>query len=354
MPDDYDFTKRLRKPISNTPYITYILIVISIVMTAAYWIAQEQKTLNSPVGLIASFGIPNEAKIWSGHVYYLLTAVFLHGSWAHILFNMYWLYKLGGLLEITIPRYAYLGFVIASAMVSSGVELCLFGHSGIGISGVVYALFGILWAGRGTYQGWRIEVNSETFRTFVAWAVICVVTTTMGIMNVANGAHFGGMLFGMALGWLFIAPRRQTVWAIPLVITVLMTLLSVVWLPWRAEWCLFKGDQQRAKQKFDAASSWYERGYKSFGDKTLLYYANAQTWTAYGLRAEALNDKAEVERANQKLKEIEVLLEESFQAHQKPSPNETDASSSALERIQKDLQGNKTNSKDTTETNEDR
>ncbi|MCX6378133.1 MAG: rhomboid family intramembrane serine protease [Armatimonadetes bacterium] len=324
MPDDFDFTSpRRKRATENVPYITYALIIASIILTAAYWLSMERSTATSLISQLSVQGVRMERLIWQGHLQYFLLNIFYHGSWAHLLFNMYWTYKLGSVLEVTLPRYAYLGFLVGAALISNGVELALFGQAGIGISGVVYALFGLLWAGRGKYESWRFTVSGETYKTFVVWAVLCVITTYMGVMNIANGAHFGGMLFGMAIGWLFVSPRRKIEWAIPLALMTLITILSITWLPWRTEWYIYKSEEALRKKQYAQAVNWYERGLKSIGSKPLLYYAGLEAWMAVAQEAYEKRDEKGIAKATEQLDEIEKRLQEASEAYRRGAARES-------------------------------
>jgi len=45
--------------------------------------------------------------------------------------------------------------------------------------------------------------DPRDMRLFLVWGVLCIVLTVMHTFAVANGAHFGGLLFGLAVGNLF-------------------------------------------------------------------------------------------------------------------------------------------------------
>ena len=70
---------------------------------------------------------------------------------------------------------------------------------GIGLSGVVYALCGVLWALRRKpkYAG---VVDRKTFNLFIIWFFICIILTYPGVMPVGNIAHGMGLIVGMVVG----------------------------------------------------------------------------------------------------------------------------------------------------------
>jgi rhomboid protease GluP len=90
------------------------------------------------------FGARINSAIRAGDLWRFITPVFLHGSLAHIFFNMYALLSIGGLLE---RHYGYLRFIVLYflAAFSGNVFSFLFtGENGysIGASTAVFGLIG--------------------------------------------------------------------------------------------------------------------------------------------------------------------------------------------------------------------
>ena len=185
---------------------------------------------------------PAEA-IWSGRLWAMLTTTFVHGGLLHLAFNMLWLYQLGSILELSIGRFKYAAILAGAALVGSGAEIIYDGQTGVGMSGVVYALFGVMWAGRGNYPAWRTVATQSNLLYLVGWGLLCIVATALHWFSVANAAHGAGFLLGLSIGWLFFAPRRRPLWFVPLALLAIMTVLSVTYLPWSAEWRDWKSTQ---------------------------------------------------------------------------------------------------------------
>jgi GlpG protein len=217
-------------------------------------------------GDYAGYGYLPLTEIWSGGYSALFTAVFVHGnpySWIstllHIGFNLLWLYALGMILEETIHPLAWALFFISSAVVASGAEIALSGNAAIGASGVVYAMFGLMWAGRQRYPHWQEAATRQNLNVFVGWGLFCVAATWLNILHVANAAHFGGLLFGLAVGWLFLARRHRVVSVLILVGLLTLTVLSVTWMPWSLTWTEWKGGEAAREMQYDSAIFWYRR-----------------------------------------------------------------------------------------------
>lgn len=140
-----------------------------------------------------------------GQVWRLFTPMFLHLGYLHIIFNMIWLYQLGGLIELRKGRWALLALVLVSSAVSNLGEyfwelhqggpdaLVIFG----GMSGVVYALFGYAWMKSDYDPDSDIKIPTNTIVWMIGWMVLCMVEV---ISNVANAAHLVGLIVGMAIG----------------------------------------------------------------------------------------------------------------------------------------------------------
>ena len=145
------------------------------------------------------------------HLWQLVTYAFLHGSLAHIFFNMFALYMFGGELERYwgVPRF--LQYYFASVLAAGGVQLATTWLSGtyestIGASGGV---FGLLLAFAFNFPRQRILLLIPPI-PMPAWLFVTiygVIELFLGVTgtqaNVAHFAHLGGMLGGalVMLGW---------------------------------------------------------------------------------------------------------------------------------------------------------
>ena len=90
------------------------------------------------------FGLFSAHEIFQGRWIALITSAFVHLEIMHIFFNMYWLYFLGPVVEKEFGSVNFLAFIIGTAFVSSGWQM-MGGTTGIGFSGVGYAMIGFGW-----------------------------------------------------------------------------------------------------------------------------------------------------------------------------------------------------------------
>ena len=78
--------------------VTNILILINIIMfVVSCFLSHSIIDINTYV--LVAMGAKVDSYIWSGEIYRLVTAMFLHGGLIHIFFNMYALYSLGYIIE---------------------------------------------------------------------------------------------------------------------------------------------------------------------------------------------------------------------------------------------------------------
>jgi GlpG protein len=137
-------------------------------------------------------------EIRQGQVWRLVTPIFIHFGPIHLLFNLWNLYSLGGVVETVRGRWRYAVFVVITAILSNATELVwsdqlMFG----GMSGVLYALFGYVWMKSRYDPSAGMYLNPDTVMMMIMWLFLCM-TGLVG--NIANGAHVGGLVSGVVIG----------------------------------------------------------------------------------------------------------------------------------------------------------
>jgi GlpG protein len=138
-------------------------------------------------------------EIMHGQVWRLVTPIFLHGGILHLVFNMMWLYQLGGAIEtLEGSRYFALMTLVFAAIVNTSQYL-VSGPNFLGMSGVVYALLGYIWMMSRYKAGTQYALAPGTVAFMVAWMVLCMIGV---IGNVANTQHFVGFVIGTVWGFL--------------------------------------------------------------------------------------------------------------------------------------------------------
>jgi len=133
----------------------------------------------------------------SGQVWRLFTPVLMHGGFFHLLFNMWWLKDLGTMIERRQSTRLLVVMFFAVALVSNVAQYLVSGPYFVGMSGVVYGLFGYIWV-RG-----RLDPSSGMGLTPFAVLIMMgfFVLCWTGLMGpIANVAHTGGLVTGAIWG----------------------------------------------------------------------------------------------------------------------------------------------------------
>jgi GlpG protein len=137
-------------------------------------------------------------EIRAGEVWRLVTPIFLHGGLLHLLFNMLWLYQLGGQIEAQeSSRYVAI-MVLVFASICNTAQYIVSGPLFVGMSGVVYGLLGYIWMMTRFQVGTRYMLSEQTVMFMLLWLGLCLVGI---IPHVANTEHVVGILLGVAWGF---------------------------------------------------------------------------------------------------------------------------------------------------------
>ncbi len=187
------------------------------------------------VFLLAMFGSTIDPFVLDDRAFWmqpwrLFTTALPHGGPAHLIFNLFWCWALGAYIEHFFGRVAWLWIVIVSAVASAAAQYA-FTIGGIGLSGIVYGMWAALWAVGKVNPRYRGIIDRRTSGVFVAWFFVCIVTTWMGWMRVANISHGVGAIVGGLIGAAIgTAPPRRIIFAsLAAVLTGLSLAGASVW-----------------------------------------------------------------------------------------------------------------------------
>jgi GlpG protein len=196
--------------------VTSGLILISVLVMMVSYLRPEPPLLRSLLSIAAlNFHegrvewLPFFADVRAGQVWRLVTPIFLHGDFLHLLFNMWWLLDLGSQLEHRIGSLQLLALVLLSAALSNAAQLQWGGNPLFGgMSGVVYALFGYLWIRGKLDPSFGIALRPQLAGFFLIWLALGISGVLDSVVGpVANYCHSGGLAVGA--GWGYLASLRR-------------------------------------------------------------------------------------------------------------------------------------------------
>jgi GlpG protein len=137
-------------------------------------------------------------EIRAGQVWRLVTPIFLHGGLWHLVFNMVWLYQLGGQIEAQESSRSFAVMVLVLAISCHTAQYLVAGPLFVGMSGVVYGLLGYIWMMTRFQMATGYLLAQQTVMFMLVWLGLCLVGI---IPNVANTEHVVGLLIGVVGGF---------------------------------------------------------------------------------------------------------------------------------------------------------
>lgn len=160
---------------------------------------QQLQVIIDRVG-ISSSNISNQP--WT-----IVSAMFVHASWMHIIFNMLALYFYGMYVIALVGEARFFLVYFIGGLVGNALFLLLAGPNSIavGASGAIFALGGLLvvLVPRLKVMIFPIPVPMDL------WIAIMIVALISLSPGVAWEAHLGGMLTGLAAGYIFKLQARR-------------------------------------------------------------------------------------------------------------------------------------------------
>ena len=152
---------------------------------------------------------------------HLLTSMFLHGSWMHLIGNMWFLWIFGNNIEDSMGRLRFIAFYLISGLAAAFGQVVAAPDSIIPMVGASGAISGVMGAYLVLYPRVKVYTLVPIFIFFTsialpAWAMLgywFVIQLLSGLLSsgemggVAFWAHIGGFLAGVVLIKLFARPE---------------------------------------------------------------------------------------------------------------------------------------------------
>jgi membrane associated rhomboid family serine protease len=165
------------------------------------------------------------ADIVAGHHWEtIITSMFMHAGWAHIIGNMVFLWAFGPQIEDVMGRWKYLAFYLVGGVVAMTAEIVAMPTSTVPTLGASGAIAAVMGAFLVTYP--RDKIRTVLFLGIFAqmsfipaavligiWFALQLVSSIGAIASVDTGgvaylAHVGGAIFGAIAARWFEDPQR--------------------------------------------------------------------------------------------------------------------------------------------------
>ncbi len=192
--------------VSRLP-VTFGLIGACVAVYVAVALAGESYGYPLNVGLVTqppdvlSKGALVPASVARGHVWLLVTSMFLHAGFIHLALNMLSLYFLGAFVEVAFGRSRFLALYLTSGL-AGGIAYLYFGGFDSPAVGASGAIFGLL----GGVLGYSLRRGTFSWQNPLIRQLLILTALNLyfgfSVANISNTAHIGGLLGGLAFGWL--------------------------------------------------------------------------------------------------------------------------------------------------------
>jgi membrane associated rhomboid family serine protease len=162
------------------------------------------------------------------HVVTLLTAMFMHAGWLHIVGNMVFLWAFGPEIEDAMGRLRYVAFYLLSGLAASLAQIVAMPGSTVPNLGASGAIAGVMGAFLITYPrdqirtlilfGWFTRITVIPAALFIGLWFVMQLFSQLGAVadvqtsGVAYVAHVGGFIFGAVTARLFERVQGATEW----------------------------------------------------------------------------------------------------------------------------------------------
>jgi rhomboid family protein len=211
----------------STPWVNYFLIGLNLVIFF-FEATLDRRSLNL---LITQFGVvPSHlAAFLAGSPQYSLpaialpffTSMFLHGSWLHVLGNVWFLYIFGDNVEDYLGHFKYIVFYLLTGLIAMLTQVVVNLHSSAPTVGASGAIAGVLGAYFVLYPRARVLTWVFELLILVIWIPAWVILIYWFVLNFLNAtqtalavhrqnmggvafwAHVGGFVSGALLVKLF-------------------------------------------------------------------------------------------------------------------------------------------------------
>jgi membrane associated rhomboid family serine protease len=223
------------QPSYSTPFVNWFLIVLNLL------IYLFEATLDPRSGEVFArqFGVVPQhlALFLAGSPRYtlgqvalpFLTSMFVHGSWMHVIGNMWFLYIFGDNVEDYLGHFKYLVFYLLSGFIAMATQVAIYPHSNVPTVGASGAIAGVLGAYFILYPRARVLTWFFLFVLYIpAWVILGywfvlqflagAATLSMAHVGrdaggVAVWAHVGGFIAGVVMIKMFAERTRRSPYA---------------------------------------------------------------------------------------------------------------------------------------------
>ncbi len=186
--------------------VTYLILGINVAVVVLMFFVQNFSSLSNQAYLYIRFGAQYGPLVSNGEWYRLVTAIFVHGGFLHLLFNSYALFYFGSIVESVygVEKFVFAYFLTGVAG-NLATHFFYYRAISVGASGAIFGLVGMLFA-LGFRRDTPFFMRQLTGYALFPMIIFNIIYGLIPGSNINNAAHIGGFITGMVLGRV-ITPR---------------------------------------------------------------------------------------------------------------------------------------------------
>ncbi len=206
--------------------ITYGIILVCVIIYAAFNMVPEWEVDD----LYENFGFSGE-NLFAGKIWTIVTSIFVHGSFMHLISNMLALFFFGRALEEDVPNDRFLVIFIFGGIMGNLVSLFFYSPAEVfvGASGAIFTIMGV-------------AMIKKPFELIFFPAVVPIPLLFVGIVytlytvmaflvggdpNIAYTAHLAGLGIGALIGFYEVGVKKS-LFLIALIIISIIFILPII------------------------------------------------------------------------------------------------------------------------------
>jgi uncharacterized protein len=145
--------------------------------------------------------ILNQKALLNFQIWRFITAIFLHGSITHLIFNLFALMFFGIILEKKIGSNKFLITFLLSGIIANIISINFY-TSSLGASGAIYGILGSLTIIAPMVMVWAFGLMMPMFLASILWVAADILRAlgAFGPTNIGSYAHLSGIAIGILIG----------------------------------------------------------------------------------------------------------------------------------------------------------
>lgn len=198
-----------RKPVLNHTLVAFLALLFVVQVATGIYLNGDPQGLGGWTPFLGLWLVPTE--IWAAdNIQTLLTYAFLHGGFAHLAVNLYFLWLFGDNVEDYLGHRKYTAIFLASALAGAVLHVLMPGDASIPLVGASGGIAGLMGAYLVLFPGVRLRVvwlfiplRLPLIAYIALWLLSQGALMLGNNANVSWQAHLGGFIAGgiLATRW---------------------------------------------------------------------------------------------------------------------------------------------------------